>query len=158
MQNYLYRNLILYSLILIGPLKPCVYRYTVKNIPIRCHKQTNLHSTCLDPKKCHEQFTGGVLQNVLSGSTRKLEGIKNRPISLYHFQLNYFSIQREWKYSSEHVSTSSKAECDLLITYVFANCSGKSSYKFLLRLLTKRLLNAQQLYYDSFFFFFFLVY
>ena len=77
--TYLYRNLILYSLILIGPLKPCVYRYTVKNIPIGCHKQTNLNSTCLDPKKYHEEFTGGVLQKVLSGSTLKLGGIKNRP-------------------------------------------------------------------------------
>ena len=79
--TYLYRNLILYSSILIGPLKPSVYRYTVKNIPIGCHKQTNLNlnSTCLDPKKYHEEFTGGVLQKVLSGSTLKLGGIKNRP-------------------------------------------------------------------------------
>lgn len=71
---------------MIGPLKPCVYRYTVKNIPIGCYKQTNLHSTCLDPKKYHEEFTGGVLQKVLSGSTLKLGGIKNRPFFVIPFQ------------------------------------------------------------------------
>ena len=84
--TYLYRNLILYSLILIGPLKPCVYRYTVKNILIGCHRQTNLHSTCLEPKKCHEEFTDGLLQKVLSGSILILGGIKNRPFFVIPFQ------------------------------------------------------------------------
>ena len=76
----------LYSLILMGPLKPCVYRYTVKNILIGCHRQTNLHSTCLEPKKCHEEFTDGLLRKVLSGSTVKLGGIKNRPFFVIPFQ------------------------------------------------------------------------
>ena len=86
LQTYLYRNFILYSLILIDPLKPCVYRYTVKNILIGCHRQTNFHSTCLEPKKCHEEFTDGLLQKVLSGSTLKLGGIKNRPFFVIPFQ------------------------------------------------------------------------
>ena len=59
MQTYLYRNLILYSLIFIGPLKPCVYRYTVKNI---------------------------LIGKVLSGSTLKLGGIENRPFFVIPFQ------------------------------------------------------------------------
>lgn len=127
-QTYLYRKLISYSLILIGPSKACVYRYTVKNILIGCHRQTNLHSTCLEPKRCHEEFTDGLLQKVLSGSTIKLGGIKNRLFFVIPFQAKLLFNVNGNTAVNMHVSTSSKAKCDLLITYMFANCNGKSSY------------------------------